>query len=63
MHMRDHYTNKKTRVVAASSGLLISMHGMSVEARGPETGTSIYCGPIPGMPALSESGKDRRIKN
>ena len=29
----------------ASSGLLISMPGMSVEARGLETGTRGYCGP------------------
>lgn len=34
-------------VAGASSALLISMPGMSVEARGPETGTSSYCGPIP----------------
>jgi len=58
----------KNRCVAgASSGLLISMHGMSVEARGPETGTSSYCGPIPRISAPSKSeemrGEDEKKSN
>lgn len=36
--------SKDRCMTGASSGLLISMHGMSEEARGPETGTSSYCG-------------------
>lgn len=36
----------KDRCLAEAGGaLLISMRGMSVEARGPETGTRSYCGP------------------
>ncbi len=46
-------------MAGASSGLLISMHGMSVEARGPETGTSSYCGPIPRIPAHFKSEERR----
>ena len=55
--VRNHYTVclKDRCVSGASSGLLISMLGMSVEARGPETGTSSYCGLIPWIPAHSKS--------
>lgn len=60
--VRDRYAvyPEDTSVAGPSSGLLISMHGMSVEARGPETGTSSYCGPVPRIPAPSKSKEERR---
>lgn len=43
----------KDRCLAqAGRELLISMHGMSVEARGPETGTRSFCG-------LREEGEEK----
>ena len=42
------------------SGLLISMHGMSVEARGPETQTRSYCGPREERRGEERSGEENR---